>query len=119
MKEFIINEFKKYDWTVDYNINKTYEWEYEIKFPKCIISYYINKGYNSVECEITYNRKKYFLEYALRFNNKKTGYLFNNHSEVKVDEYIKQYTEVINTELLSSILYDFSWCGRANKSLGL
>ena len=119
MKSKIISEFKKYDWTVEYTIIKISDKLYQIKFPNCLIEYYSNNMYQSIECSIEFNEKKYDLEYALIFNKKKMGYLYNNHSEVDARKYIEQYTETLNSELLNFILNDFSWCDRANKSLGL
>ena len=119
MKNGIITEFKKYDWTVEYAINQISDKFYEIKFPNCLIEYYYNNMYQSIECSIEFNGKKYDLESALRFNNKKTGYLYHNHSEIEISKYIEQYTVTLNSELLNFILNDFSWCDRANKSLGL
>ena len=119
MKNGIITEFKKYDWTVEFTINKISDKFYEIKFPNCFIEYYYNNMYQSIECSIVFNGKKYDLETALRFNNKKTEYLYHNHSEIEISKYIEQYTKTLNSELLNFILNDFSWCDRANKSLGL
>jgi hypothetical protein len=119
MKEQIVNEFKKYDWTVNYVINKITEQTYQIEFPKCVISYFVDGMYDSIICHIKYNQKKYYLETALRFNKKKTGYLFHDHSEAELKEYIEQYTNTLNSELLNFMLNDFSWCERADKSLKL
>ena len=119
MKSKIISEFKKYDWTVEFSIIKVSDNFYNIIFPNCFIEYYNNKMYQSIECWIDFNGKKYNLETALRFNKKKTGHLYHNHSDVGIDKYIGQYTEALNSELLNFILHDFSWCDRANKSLGL
>ena len=119
MKEEIDNEFKKYDWTVDYEVRKVTEKTYEIVFPECVISYFIDSMYECIVCHIKHKQKIYYLEHALRFNKKKTGYLYHNQSEVGISQYIEQYTKTLNSKLLNFILTDFSWCDRANKSLGL
>ena len=117
MKKEIINEFKKYNWNVNYSVTKITEKTYEIEFPKCMVSYFFDEMYESIVCHIKFGEKEYYLETVLRFNKKKTGYLFHNHSEVGIKQYIEQYTKVLNSELLEFILIDFSWCERANKSL--
>lgn len=101
MKKQIINEFKKYDWTVNYIINRVTEKTYEIEFPECVVSYFIDDMYESIVCHIKYDQKKYYLETALSFNKKKTGYLYHDHSEVEISKYIEQYTQVLNSELYS------------------
>ncbi len=119
MKSKIVLEFKRYNWTVDYSIIEVSDNFYRIMFPNCFIEYYKNQMYHSIECCIDIDGKKYDLETALRFNKRKTGYLYNNHSDLEIARFIEQYTETLYFELLHFIIHDFSWADRANKSLGL
>ncbi len=118
MRDEIISEFKKYIWTVDYKIIQVSEKFYEITFPNCIIEYYHNEMYQSIECFIKFKGKSYDLVSAMKFNERKTGQIYDNHSEMHVSKYIEQYTKTLNSELLNFILHDFSWCDRVTKSIG-
>ena len=119
MKKKISDEFKKYNWPFNYGIKKITGKTYEIVLPKCNIQFYINDMYSSVECLICINESKYSILEALMFNKKRTGYVLHNHSEADVFHYLKQYVQILNTDLLMYITEDFSWCKRVDKSLGL
>ncbi|WP_395047815.1 hypothetical protein, partial [Flavobacterium sp.] len=75
--------------------------------------------YSSIECVICVNESKYSILEALIFNKKRTGNVLNNHSGVDVFQFLKQYVQILNTDLLTYISEDFSWCKRVDKSIGL
>jgi hypothetical protein len=119
MGEVIKKEFEKYNWGLNYKIIKCSSKLYKINFPKCHIELYLNSMYNSIEFYIYVDEREYTIFDALRFNNLKTGYVFDNHSDMVTYDYLKQYILILNTELLKYINDDFSWCRRADKSLGI
>ena len=119
MEQIIRNEFEKYNWKINYEIIEVSSKIYKISFPKSYVELYLNSMYKSIECFIYINECEYTIFDALRFNNLRTGYIYNNHSDVVINDYLEQYVLVLHTELLKYISDDFSWCRRADKSLGL
>ncbi len=112
MINFIKSEFNKYEWGIEYDIKQENELWFNITFPKCLITFFLNNKYNSVDCKIYDIRSKddnYYLWQALESNNKKRSDLFYEFSEVGQNEYITQYIKIINERLMNVVNGDYKW----------
>ena len=112
MLNFIKREFNKYEWGSEYEIKQENELWFNIRFPKCLITFFLNNKYNSVDCKIYDIRNKddnYYLWQVLDSNNKKKTDLFNKYSDVEQNEYIAQYIKIINERLINVVNGDYKW----------
>ena len=57
MEKEISNEFKKYKWNFEYQINKITQFTYSVSFPYCNIELFKDNMYNSIECYLKPNDK--------------------------------------------------------------
>lgn len=117
MKELILKELEKYEWPNFEAVTLTDD-IIEIRFDKCIIEFYYNKYYESINCSF-YEPQDPSIRYTLREVLERNGYdnseLLHDHSSAELAQYAQQYISLIHSELITVVKGDFSWAALAKQ----
>lgn len=120
--KFIKQEFDKYNWQghkffIKREGNLTY-----VNFNLVQFSFYYNRMYDSVLCKVQKNdnveNKKERYNLGELYDNKIIVYdepVYDDQSDVSLEDYIKQFVAIINSQLMSVVKGDSSILNRAKE----